>query len=105
MEIVMRRHTQPHKAKKVWRKKSAKGTSFEIEVSRQRENVETNITYVMKISDSPCSVCHCKEHGRVFKVTGIKEIYSLCDWEPVPSDIKGIKKVAVGKNFCFNCLP
>ena len=81
----MRQHIRPHQPKKQWRKNHSKKstTTFEIEILSQKGEIETRVMYVMRVSESPCCKCQYDEHGRVFKVTDIGNIWSLCDWEPV----------------------
>jgi len=105
----MRRHVRPYQPKKQWKKNHSKKitTTFEIEILSREGETETCVTYVMKISESPCCKCQHDEHGRVFKVIGIGDIWSLCDWEPIAStkSHKELQKKVVGRSFCMDCLP
>jgi hypothetical protein len=96
----MRQHSRPYRPKPKFQKEGRSLASAPIEVVEVRDG-EILTVYSVKLSHRPCRGCHCQEHGRVFKVVGIGEVYSLAEAEPMP---KGTRHKNLGKIFCLDCL-
>ena len=96
----MRRHSRPYRPKPKYKKEGRTTTSAPLEALEVRDG-DILTVYSVKISHRPCSKCHCHERGRVFKVIGISEVYSLTEAEPMP---KGMRHKNLGKIFCLDCL-
>ncbi len=95
----MRRHTRPY-IKKRFQKEGTSQDPTACQVVEVRDG-EILTRYLVKVSQSPCQKCQQKEHGRVFKIVGISEVYNLIEDESLS---KSEAHKNIGRTFCIDCL-